>query len=374
MKTQKKILVDTFYLNTALTGIKTYMLEFSEAAKQFPQEDIRWIFTHHPLRQSQKTFFRGNVPKWRTLWYHLYYFIYKQLLLPVKVWIEKPDALICFDFVAPALTKSCHKITVVHDAFFWQMPQNYQSLWREYFIQMIHSGINGNTTVVTTSQYSKRALEKHAGITAPIEVIYQCPKLLPDNPEPGIMEKWHLRPRKFLLHVGSFDRRKNLPVLVEAFHSFLENSGSDLELVLVGEKGLSKTVDDHDKVIDLIQKKKLGQRVKVTGFLTDQDVKCLYDHAFAYVFPSSNEGFGIPVIEAMRSGVPVIISDQEALVEIAGEAALVHEMGNAESLSEKLSLLEKNPALQYELVQKGLLRWKQFGREEFLLSFKKLIH
>ncbi|PRY89880.1 glycosyltransferase family 4 protein [Mongoliibacter ruber] len=373
MKEKKRVLVDFFYLNTALTGIKTYMLEFSKAVEENPQAHIDWIFTHDPAKQSEKTFFRGNVPKWRKLWYHIYYFLWKQVILPLKVRTEKADTLICFDFVAPATPLHCKKLTVVHDAFFWQMPENYNARWREYFIKMIHKGLKGDSIVITTSEYSKKALLQYSGIGNPIEVIYQCPKLLPKSDSDEALKTFGLQSGKYLLHVGSFDKRKLLPVLVEAYAEVLSQGVEDIALVLVGERGLSKALDDYDKVYDLVHEKKLEQRVKLTGFLPDKEVKTLYDHAFAYVFPSSNEGFGIPVIEAMRAGIPVIISDQAALQEIAGDAAVIHQTGNVSDLAAKIRLVVDDPLLKKRLEEKGSERWKFFSREAFMDSFIQIL-
>lgn len=238
---------------------------------------------------------------------------------------------------------------------------------------MIHKGLKGDSTVITTSEYAKKALKQYAGIQNPIEVIYQCPKFLPVSNTEEALHKFGLRRGKYLLHVGSFDRRKLLPVLIDAYAGLLTQHDTDLELVLVGERGLSKSLDDYDVVLRLLREKNLSQKVKITGFLPDKEVKTLYDNAFAYVFPSSNEGFGIPVIEAMRAGIPVIISDQEALQEIAGNAALIHETGNVKDLTSQIKLLLDAPEVKENLLEKGNKRWKFFTRKSFLESFVQAI-
>ncbi|WP_009033138.1 glycosyltransferase family 4 protein [Indibacter alkaliphilus] len=371
MTKKKRVLVDLFYLNTALTGIKTYMLEFCHAVDEYPQSDIEWVFTHQASDQAHKHYFRGEIPRWKKLWYHIYYFIWKQVVLPYKVITTQADVLLCFDFIAPAIPLNVKKITVIHDAFFWQMPEHYSAIWRKYFLAMLYGGLKGNTSIITTSQYAKGSILKYTPIQNPIEVIYQCPKLLPKSTDKEILAQLGVRPGKYLLHVGSFDKRKLLPVLVKAFATLKTEKTKDLKLVLVGEKGLSKSVDDFDHVLKLIQEYGLGYDVKVPGFLEDQAVKTLFDHAFAYVFPSSNEGFGIPVIEAMRSEIPVIISDQPALIEIAGGAALIHQTGNVEDLTEKIQMLCEDPLLIAHLVTEGSHRWKHFNRKTFLDAFLK---
>ncbi len=370
---KKKVFVDLFYLNTALTGIKTYMLEFCEAAKTFPTEDVVYIFSHNHQKQADSTFFRGDVARWKKLFYHLYYFAWKQLILPFKVKKSGADVLLCFDFIAPAFPLNTKKLVVVHDAFFWQMPQNYNRIWRGYFIPMIHAGLKGNTTVITTSHSAKNALEKNAGLHQKIEVIYQCPKLLPESGEDRVLDKLGLHPKSYFLHVGSFDKRKRIPTLVTAFAEIEKQYPGKFSLVLVGEKGLSSALDDYRQVVQKIKEKALEHKVVLPGFLPDREVKALYQNAFAYVFPSSNEGFGIPVIEAMRSGIPVIISDQDALLEIAGEAALIHEMDNPLDLAAQMKELIEKPKLIDALILKGQQRARGFSREGFIGGFLKLI-
>ncbi len=370
---KKKVLVDLFYLNTALTGIKTYMLEFCEAARENETDKIFFVFTHDAHSQSTKTTFRGNVPYWRKLFYHVYYFFWKQLFLPIRVWQEKPDILLCFDYLAPAIPLKTKKLVVVHDAFFWQMPQNYNPTWRKYFLKMFFLGIRGNTTIITTSKYSKSSLEEIAGIRAAVEVIYQCPKLLPEAPETSVISDYGLISKGFFLHVGSFDRRKLLPYLVEAYAAFDQKYPGKLKLVLAGEKGLSTALDDYDQVGVKIKELNLQGKVVMPGFLSDESIKTLYKNAFAYVFPSSNEGFGIPVIEAMVNDLPVIISDQEALVEISGGAALITKTGNASDLAQKIGEVWENPALREELIRKGRIRKTVFSRESFIKAYYNLL-
>jgi glycosyltransferase involved in cell wall biosynthesis len=349
------------------------MLEFCAAIEESNSDEFEFIFTHNPTSQAIDTYFRGDISGRRKLLYHLYFFIWKQFILPVKVRKHKPDALICFDFVAPALPLKVHKLVIIHDAFFWQMPQHYKPAWRNYFLKSIHEGLKGKTTVITTSQYSKETLIEIAHLQKPIEVVYQCPRLLPENESTEVLEQFDLAPSRYLLHVGSFDRRKLLPVLIQAFHSFLEKHPHSLKLVLVGERGLSASVDDYEKIKQTIQDFNLKVEVILTGFLPDAAVKSLYKNAYAYVFPSSNEGFGIPVIEAMVNDLPVIISDQKAMIEIAGGAALISKTANVEDLADKIAQLWTNPTLREDLVNRGRKRREDFSRKAFFNSFLKLL-
>lgn len=370
---KKKVYVDLFYLNTALTGIKTYMLEFCEAAKESTAEEVEYIFSHNPKKQSESAFFRGNIPYWRKIVYHLYYFFWKQLMLPIHIKKTKADVLICFDYIAPATGLKAKKLVVVHDAFFWQMPQNYNKYWRKYFIPMVHAGLKGNAVVITTSHYAKQAILQFTGIQNPVEVIHQCPRLLPEKGDERILGKLGINPKAFFLHIGSFDKRKLLPVLVESFSQIERKYPGKFKLVLVGERGLSTTLDDYDQVKEAVSIAGLEDKILMPGFLKDSEVKSLYEAAFAYVFPSSNEGFGIPVIEAMRSEIPVIISEQHALMEVAGDAALIHPIGDSQSLMLCMEQLILSEDLVNQLIKKGKERSSEFRRSFFIQKYENLL-
>lgn len=368
-----KVLLDLQYLNVATTGIKTYMIELAKAAHAFPHPRIEWVFSHDPEKQSADQTFKNPQSKIQRLNYHLDYFRWKEFQLPDLIKKIQPDVLICPDFVSPAASLSCRRLTVVHDAFFWQMPQNYPKWWRTYFLNLIKKGLKEQTELITTTEYAKESLKEHLGVDLPIHVIYQSPKTLLDRRDSSFLQEIELKPKGYFLHIGTFDVRKNLPLLMRAYSEFLGQTGSDLKLVLAGGPGQSKQMNDFPIVQDLVSSLGLQERVILPGYLSDSQIKALYGGAFGYVFPSENEGFGIPIIEAMGYGVPVIHSDQAALMEVAGGAGLAFPTGNQQDLAKKMILLAQNTALREELIQKGSERSKQFSPQKFINSFYEII-
>ncbi|MFC3879727.1 glycosyltransferase family 4 protein [Algoriphagus namhaensis] len=368
-----KVLLDLQYLNVATTGIKTYMLELANASSAYPHPDIEWIFTHDPDIQAQDSTYRFPKNKIQRLNYHLDYFRWKEFQLPDLVKKHQPDLLICPDFVSPAAALPCRRMTVIHDAFFWEMPQNYPVWWRKYFLNLVKKGLKEPTEIITTTEFSKRALQKHLKLNHPVTVIYQSQKTLGDAIDAEFLASQTLKKGEYFLHIGTFDKRKNLPVLVKAFAEMLKNTRSNFKLVLAGGAGQSVQMNDLPVVKKLVEELGLVEKVVLPGFVTDAQVKALYSAAFGYVFPSENEGFGIPVLEAMAEGVPVIHSDQPALVEVAGGAGLVTQTGDVADLSEKMILLSQDQILRDTLQKKGLERSKEFGPEKFIRAFQQRI-
>ena len=368
-----KVLLDLQYLNVATTGIKTYMQELAHASRKFPHPEIEWIFTHDPDEQAKDTTYKGPQSKIQKLNFHLDYFRWKEFQLPDMVKKHQPDVLICPDFVSPAASLPCRRLTVIHDAFFWQMPQNYPKWWRTYFLRLIKKGLRERTEIVTTTEYSKKSLHQHLGKSCPISVIYQAPKGLEDKAHPGFLGENKLENGQYFLHIGTFDKRKNLPLLVRAYAEFLTKTDSPKKLVCAGGPGQSRIMDDLPIVRELVARLGLEDQVLLPGYLSDGEVKALYDGAFAYVFPSENEGFGIPILEAMGFGVPVIHSDQPALMEVAGGAGLAFASGVQVDLTEKMILLHRENERKSEMIQAGTIRFKDFSAEKFITAFNEII-
>lgn len=368
-----KVLLDLQYLNVASTGIKTYMMELAKAARNHPHPEIEWIFTHEPEAQAADKTYKSALSKVQKLNYHLDYFRWKEFLLPDLVKKHQPDVVICLDFISPAASLPCRRLTVIHDAFFWQMPKNYSKWWRKYFTSLIKKGLKEQTEIVTTSEYSRTSLIEHLGDSYPISVVYQAPKGLKAAADPDFLVKNELVNQGYFLHIGTFDRRKNLPLLVKAFAEFLRQTKSEKKLVLAGGPGESKQMNDLPTVESLVKELELEGKVILPGYIADGEIKALYEGAFGYVFPSENEGFGIPILEAFGFGIPIIHSDQEALLEVAGGAGLAFATGNQADLTEKLILLDCEIELKEKLIQQGKARAKDFSAKKFIDAFHQII-
>ncbi len=349
------------------------MLELAKAARSHPHPEVEWIFTHDPGLQASTPKEVGPKSKIQRLNYHLDYFRWKQFQLPDLVKKYKPDILICPDFVSPAASLPCKRLTVIHDAFFWQMPENYPKWWRKYFLGLIKKGLKENTHILTTTAYSKSCLQEYLGNTWPISVIYQTPKALHGAADVHFLQKNALTKQGYFLHVGTFDRRKNLPLLVQGYADYLKQSSRPKKLVLAGGAGQSHQMNVLPEIKRLLTTLGLDGEVLLPGYLADAEIKALYEGAFAYIFPSSNEGFGIPILEAMTFGLPVIHSDQSALQEVAGGAALSFQTNSVTDLTEKMILLEEEPALRTNLILQGKERITAFSSKKFIEAFHRFI-
>ena len=369
-----KVFIDTFYYQAALSGIRTYINELVLGAKNSKNNNIEYIFSHEINHWDQNHKFLNPKSKLSRLYFHVYYFFWKQITLPFKILKHKPNVLICPDYVAPLWRLKTLKICVIHDTLFWDYPKNYNRLWRKYYTRLISLGLRGNSSVITTSNYVKSNLESlFSKQNFSIKVVYQSfLKSKIDNDR--ILKILNLEDSDFLLHVGSFDKRKDLITLVKAFKLLKEDKKSrHLKLVLAGQKTLNGNEEVLNELESYIFTNNLSKSVLMTGYLSNEEITSLYKKAFIYVFPSLEEGFGIPVLEAFALKTPVVTSNAAAMVEIAQGAAEHYKAGDQVELFKTLTKLIASEPERTCLIEKGSKRLKDFSREKFVKDYEHLI-
>lgn len=376
MANKKRVLIDTFHLYNALTGIRTYTTQLCEGIESMKEElSAEYIIYPDWRKLDQSTFLKGKLNPLKKIVNHLSMFLWKQVALPYIIWTKKIDVVFAPDFVVPAIQIRAIRMPVIHDTFFWDFESNYPSLWRKYYTGMIQMGLKKNTIIIATSKYTAQNIRRAITNKHSIEVVYQSPKLLARNRlKKAALKKYNLDEVPYYLHVGLFDRRKNIQLLVKAFAQLTKVSENyeAYKLVLVGEKGLGKNHDDFDDVKRLIKELKIGDKVVLTGFVSNEELETLYSNAFAYVFPSLDEGFGIPVLEAMNFQIPLIVSDKGSLQEIAGPGALVFKATSVDDLVLKMLEVQQDE-IRERLKQEGSLRVKQFTKASFVRQVDQVV-
>ena len=359
-----KVLIDLYYYKAAVSGIRSYISELKESSVDHGSEQIQYIFSHDIEKLSQNKTYLNSSNKFLRWIFQLNYLFYKQIILPIKVLNIKPDYLICMDYIAPIISFNTKKITVIHDSLFWDYPENYSFLWRKYFISLINLGIDSKTQIITTSKYSKNNLVRILKKTNKISHVYQTFRYLKTKDIPMVI------PENYILHIGSFEKRKNLITLLKAFH-FLNID--NLKLVLAG----TQVLNGNKKVIKEIKKyileNKLSEKVILPGFISQYEAKIYYKNALIYVFPSLDEGFGIPILEALSFSIPTICSEIQVFKEIGNNSVEFFKSGDPNSLADKLSFLINNKDAREKLKKKGLKHIKKFNRKNFIKGFEQFI-
>ena len=368
-KHRPKVVVDVFYLYVAQTGIKTYIVTLCDEILKKNNSEFEFIISPNYQKVKQNQFFRGKTAKWKNILFQLLYFFRKQVVLPILSYYHQASIVFSPDILSPIFAKG-KKVSVVHDTCFWDTPDHYQSLWLKYYLYLLEKGLQKNGEIITITHFSKTRLHQLPPFKSiPIQVVYQAS---------GLSESLALSDLKsttqaaYFLHVGVLEKRKNLSLLIQAFDKLTKMEGYESHrLVLVGQRGPRETLDDYDHLVELVTTLGLTDQVDFTGYVSQGQLASYFQHALGYVFPSTNEGFGLPVLEAFSFGLPVIISRQGALMEVAGDAALILEKNEEESLIQSMKLLVDDPELRKELGEKGRIRLQEFSAEKFFLSLEQ---
>jgi glycosyltransferase involved in cell wall biosynthesis len=252
-------------------------------------------------------------------------------------------------------------VFTLHDLIFLFHPETHKPLNRWFLTLMMPRFLRAADAVIAVSECTKRdAIRFYRIPEEKISVIYEGvnPRFRPADPETiaAVRARYNL-PEHFILYVGTIEPRKNLTALLEAFHHLLATH--DLRLVIVGKKGWL-----YEGFFRRLRELGLGDRVIFTGYVPDEDLPAIYSAADLFVFPSLYEGFGLPVLEAMACGTPVICSNTSSLPEVAGDAAFLVDPTDVCSLAGAMEQALTDEHLRSELMAKGLERARWFTWEK----------
>ncbi len=264
------------------------------------------------------------------------------------------------DHVLPRLT-GVRTVFTLHDLTFLLYPEAHSLANRWYLTLMMPRFLRAAGAVVAVSECTRRDAVRLYGLEeARVRVIYPGvgPEFRPAHPgEVATVRRRYGLPERLILYVGTIEPRKNLPTLLRAY-SALRQRGCEHRLVIVGREGWRSR-----GFWETLKELGLGGEVLTPGYVPDADLPALYSAAEALVFPSLYEGFGLPVLEAMACGVPVVCSAASSLPEVAGEAALLVSPADVGGLAAAIERLLDDPALRARLRAEGLARARRFTWE-----------
>jgi len=285
------------------------------------------------------------------LWY--------DIKVPAVLKKYKADVFVSTDGFCSLATK-VPQCLVVHDLAFLHFPKFISGSRLLFYKRYTPKFLNKAAVVATVSQFSKEDIITQYKIAA--EKINIIPNAAREIFKPiSIEEKQAIKEKycdgkDYFIYAGSIHPRKNLINLLKAFSVFKKKQKSNMKLLLTGRlawkyESFSKNLENYKYRADVI----------TTGYLPEEEFSKLIGSAYAMVYPSLWEGFGMPVLEAMRCDVPVITSSNSAMQELAQEAALYADPTNYNAIAEKMLLLYKDESLRSKLIQKGRLIEKQYN-------------
>ncbi|GHO82123.1 glycosyltransferase family 4 protein [Dictyobacter formicarum] len=252
-------------------------------------------------------------------------------------------------------------VTTVNDLAFLKVPE--QSSWypRFYHEHLLRASVDKSQRVIAISEQTREELTTYWSVpTKKIHLIHHA--LRPEISECHISEEDIVRMRqrygpRYLLHVGRIMPRKNVERLLEAF-DLLAGDSEDLHLVLTGGLGYGS-----EEAVQLMEKSPYRERIHQVGWVPEAEMGAIYAGASALVFPSKHEGQGLPTLEAMVCGTPVVASYEAASAEIAGDAVLRANCTSARPLADAIRHVLTNEELRRRLIQNGHQQVKAFHYE-----------
>jgi glycosyltransferase involved in cell wall biosynthesis len=245
------------------------------------------------------------------------------------------------------------QIITIHDANVYRIPGNFSFTFRTWYKFLMPLLGRRAKNILTVSKFSKQELADCCNIPEnKITVVHNSASHILSNPaDNSIFESLNLESSEYVLCIGSGRPNKNTDLVQKAIVLL---DGLGLQLVLVGT--VDRKVFDHSEI-------EQRSNVHEVGAITDQQMRALFERAFCFVFPSLYEGFGIPPLEAMACGCPVIVSNIPALVETCGDAAIYCDTHDADDLAGKIRTLHTNLQLRERMVVAGIARANAFSWE-----------
>lgn len=355
-----KVFVDIRDLRIAKTGAKTYLEETCrQLARGQAGFTFKFIDTIIPVYAGPNKLLKVVE--------HIRYFGWKQLTLPIICMLRGCDILYCTDYFLPLVKPGFKTAVVFYDAFFWQYPDQYNRLWLFLLNTVGLAAARRADAVITITEYSRIQIHDHTGIAlGKIHAIHLAPKSFITELDTASAT---VDPsRKFILHIGVLEKRKNLLNLVKAFKMLKEEGFPEYQLVLVGNAVNKTKIDDSANISRLVNELHLEDEVIFPGFVTDEQLAYYYRNATMYAFVSVNEGFGLPILEAFQHDLPVLISDNNCLPEVGGDAVISCNPYDVTAIKEAMKRIITDKPLRETLVTRGRARLAQFSWERTTAS------
>ncbi len=285
------------------------------------------------------------------LWHRL------RLPLWVELFTGSLDLFHSPDFALPPV-RQARTVLTVHDLSFMRVPECSQPSLRSYLLRVVPPSVRRADVVLADSQSTRNDVIELLGASPDrVRVVYPGVdarfQRVQDAPALAAVRQRYRLPEHFMLGVGTLQPRKNLPRLIQAYAQL--GADPDAKLVIAGGTGWM-----YEDIFRRVEELGLQNRVCFPGYVADEDLPALYTLAELFVFPSLYEGFGLPPLEAMACGTPVVASNVSSLPEVVGDAALMVDPRDVGALAGAMQRALSDPSLRSVMVQRGLAQARDF--------------
>lgn len=274
--------------------------------------------------------------------------------------------------------KKCSFVITLHDVIPCKMPGTCSERLLKIFNDEMPHIISECDGIITVSNYSKKDIVET--FNYPEEKIYVTELAAEDIYRPldrklckSLIKQYYSIEGDYILYIGGFSPRKNIVGLIEAFCKFKSQYKKDIKLIIAGKQGIS-----YSTYLSRVRELHIEDSVVFPGFISIEHLPYLYNAAELFVYPSFYEGFGLPPVEAMSCGVPVIASNVTSIPEVTQDSALLIDPYDTDALSDAMIRVLNDENLKFKLMMKGIVRtaelnWKETARKT-VIAYSKIIN
>ena len=353
------IAIDAHSVGAQLAGNESYAVNLIEALAEIDQTNRYTLYVTKPSAIDR---FANRWPNFKV----------RQTLphtplvrIPLTLSAElrrHPVDVLHVQFTAPPFAP-CPVVTTIHDLSFEHLPETFKRRSRAQLRLTVRRTARKAAVILTLSEFSRRdiietyAVDPERVLVTPAAAPKHFKPVADDREVQKIRERYGIG-ADYLLSLGSIQPRKNLTRLIDAYSGLrATRPGDELpQLVIAGKRGWL-----DDEVFRAAQQDGLDKYIKIIGYVPEADLPALYSGAMCFVYPSYFEGFGLPVLEAMQCGAPVIAGNQTSLPEVAGDAGLLFDPFDTRALGEAIARVIDHPDYRAELRVKGRARAAAFS-------------
>jgi len=363
----KKISLELQWAVGKKTGVGWYIYNIVKELSKSDRNDYIAEFINFMGRHDVKgqIDYDIKIKQNKMLTYTMYNFLTKKLNIRHNlIFGTKSDIYHFFNFTIPKNIKG-KVINTIYDTVFISAPE---TMGDRKELEEYKYGAQKSDLIITISESAKNDIIKNLGVNEDkIEIVHPgidlenySQKYEKEELE-RIRKKYNL-PSEYILYLGTIEPRKNIERIIKAFIKYKEKVDDNLKFVIVGKKGWK-----YENIMKLIES--MGTDIIITGYIDEEDKIPIYKLAQFFAFPSLYEGFGMPVLEAMAAGVPVVTSNVSSLPEVAGDAAILVDPLSEDEIFEAYKKIRSDSNYREEMIQKG---YEQAKKYQWKYSAKKL--
>lgn len=353
-----RIGIDARVLEKSMTGIGRFFLDLLDNIPSHDGANEYFLFSCSKISFENSFYTKVKTGK-SIIPPKIYSPFWLNFVLPHYLKKYKIDIFYTPNYLCPIRKlKNTKSIIVVSDVVHKVNRKFHSSFYNLYLTLLLPTSISKSNSIITISENSKRDIIKYYGVEArKITVIYISASNIFTNGaidssiKNKIINKFNLPPR-FILYVGVIENRKNIIGILK-IADLLQQKDKNIQTVLIGKPGFG-----FNKIIKEINKR--CAYVRYLNFVEDEALSIIYKLAYLFIFPSYYEGFGLPPLESMKAGVPVLVSNSSSLLEVVNQAGLMHDPDDHEAfVNDIIRLLDDNEYYQ-EMKKKALLQTQKF--------------